>query len=97
VHIEAVFLAHIIPHLSDRFEERQAFYITDRAADLNDDYVVAVSDRLDRLFDLIGNMGYDLDCIAEVVAAPLFRDDIVIDLPCCKLFFWDVRIWVNRS
>ena len=39
VNVEDVVAAHVFAHLADRFQERQAFDVADRAADFDDHHV----------------------------------------------------------
>ncbi len=74
-------------HLSDGLKERHALDIADRAADLHHadlSLLAAVyfyfCRPADTVLDLVGDMGDDLDGRAEEVPAPLFLDDVPIDL-----------------
>ena len=80
VDVERVVAADVLPELADRFEERQALDVADRAADLDQHDVDAVRDRADRVLDLVGDVRNHLHGAAEVVAAPLLLDDALIDL-----------------
>ena len=68
------------PHLAHGLQEGQAFDVADRAADLADDDVVVAGDGLEGIFDLVGDVGDDLDGLAQKFAAPLFADDGLVDL-----------------
>src|SRR6185295_15245417 len=65
----------------NRFEERQAFDVADRAAYLYDDNVrrVLLRDRADCALYLIRDVRDDLNSLAEIVAAPLLLDDGEVD------------------
>ena len=69
----------LVAELADGLEVRQALDVTDRAADLDQNEVEALISRQDELLDGIGNMRDDLHRGAEIVAAPLFGDDVLID------------------
>ena len=81
VDVQDVLAAHVLAHLADRLEERQALDVADRPADLDDHHVrVAVAgDAQDPLLDLVGDVRDDLDRAAEVVAAALLGDDRGVD------------------
>ena len=65
--------------LADRLDERQAFDVADRAADLAN-HEVDVVGLVDREFlDRVGDVGDYLDGRAEIVAAPLAGDDVAVD------------------
>src|ERR1700721_2987493 len=70
--------------LADRLQKRQRLDVADRAADLRDDEVDigGLGDQRDALLDLVGDMRYDLDGPAQVVAATLAADHGVVDPPC---------------
>ena len=74
-------------HLPHGFEKRHALDVAHRAADLDQTDVgnPAAVDRLfgrtaDAVLDLVGDVGDDLDGRAEEVPAPLFLDDVPVDL-----------------
>jgi hypothetical protein len=66
--------------LPDRLQERQRLDVADGAADLDDLDVHALADAADALLDLVGDVRDDLDGAAEVVAAALLGDDVLVDL-----------------
>ena len=79
--VEDVGPSHVLAHLADRLEERERLDVADRPAHLDDDDVRAsvARDPLDPLLDLVRDVRDDLDGAAEVVAAPLLRDDRLVD------------------
>ena len=80
VHVADVGATHVEPELPDGLEERQDLDVADRAADLGDDDVdVLGGEPADAPLDLVGDVGDDLHGLAEVVAAPLGRDDRRVD------------------
>ena len=82
VDVEAILLAHVERELADRFEERLAFDVAHRAADLGDDHVDAGGGGLEQgRLDLVGDVGDDLDGLAEELAPPLLVDHREVDLP----------------
>src|SRR3979409_1497581 len=81
----------IVAELADRLEERQALDVADRAADLNQHEVDAVVAVAPEILDRIGDGRDHLDGGAEVIAAPLLGEDLLIDaaggdvvLPACR-------------
>ena len=66
--------------LADGFEERQPFDVAGGASDLGDEHVSVGGRRhiFDALLDFVGDVRDDLHGLAEVIAAPLFLDDIEI-------------------
>ncbi len=83
MHEQAVLASHLVAELAQRFEERLRLDVADRAADLQDDDLRArlLGGQPDPTLDLVGDVGDDLDGAAQVVAAPLLRDDLGVDLP----------------
>ena len=69
----------LVAELADRFEERQALDVADRAADLHQHEVVAVVAVADEILDGVGDVRDDLDGGAEIVAAPLLGQDVLVD------------------
>jgi hypothetical protein len=68
------------PELPDGLEERQDLDVADRAADLGDDHVdVVAREAGDAPLDLVGDVGDDLDGLAQVVAPPLGRQHRAVD------------------
>ena len=67
--------------LADRLEERQAFDVADGAADLDQHEIVFVIAGEDELLDRVGDVRDHLDGGAEIVAAPLLGQDVLIDAP----------------
>ena len=68
------------PDLTDRFQERLAFDIAGRAADLGDDHISAglLADLIDERFDLIGDVRDDLYGLTEEFAAAFLVEDVPI-------------------
>ena len=79
VDIDHVADADLVAELANRLEERQALDVADGAADLAQHEVEIVGlgerERLDR----VGDVRDDLDRGAEIVAAALLLDDVVVD------------------
>ena len=70
---------HLVAELADRLEERQAFDVTDRAADLDQHEVLIVGVGADEFLDRVRHMGNDLDGTAQVIAAPLAGQHPLVD------------------
>ena len=72
--------AQLVAELADRFEERQAFDVADRAADFaQHEILVAVELGGDEFLDRVGDVRNDLHRRAEIFAAPLALDHGLID------------------
>ncbi len=69
----------IVAELADRLEERQALDIADRAADLAEDEIESLVAVADEILDRIGDVRDHLDGGAEIIAAPLLGEDLLID------------------
>ncbi len=86
VHEDRVLAAGVLAELPHRLEEGQALDVADRAADLDDHHVGVRVTRAparhlaDRGLDLVGDVRDHLHRAAEVVAAPLARDHVAVDL-----------------
>ena len=76
-----VFAAEFLAHLADGFEEGERFDVADGAADFDDDDidVAGTSDLARGVLDFVGDVRDDLDGFAEVVAAALLGDDLLVD------------------
>src|SRR5271154_5325046 len=77
--IDRVAARHVITELADGFEIRQALNIAHRAADLAQHEIETLSSVPDEVLDGIGDVGNDLNGRPEIVAAPLFCEDFLID------------------
>src|SRR5215210_3040071 len=69
----------IVAELPDRLEKRQALDIAHRAADLAEHEVEAVIARADEILDRVRHVRNDLDGGAEIVAAALLAQNILVD------------------
>ena len=77
---DGVFAAEFLAHLADGFEEGERFDVADGAADFDDGDVCAIGgDFAHGVLDFVGDVGDDLDGFAEVVAAALFENDLLVD------------------
>ena len=69
---QTVFPSDFMADLADGFQKRLGLHVASGAADLRDHDVGAgfFLNRIDEVFDLIGNMGNHLDRLAQVFSAP---------------------------
>ena len=74
-----VLAAELLAHLADGFEEGERLDVADGAADLDDGDLAVGGDLAHGVLDLVGDVGDDLDGFAEVVAAALLGDDLLVD------------------
>ncbi len=79
VHIHDLLAPEFVAELPDRLEERQAFDVADRAADLAQDEILAVDIGLDEFLDRVGDVRDHLHRCAKVLAAALAADHGRID------------------
>src|SRR5450759_5347759 len=71
----------IVAQLPNRLEERQALDVADRAAYFAQHEVEAVIALADEILDGVGDVRNDLDGGAEIIAAPLLGEDVLVDAP----------------
>ena len=69
----------IVAELADRFEERQTFDVADRAADLAQHEVDVIAAGEHEILDGVGDVRDDLHRAAEIVAAALLGENVLID------------------
>jgi hypothetical protein len=69
----------LLPVLADRLQEGEALDVADRAADLGDHHVVVGRQPADRALDRVGDVRDHLHGRAEVVAAALLGDHVLVD------------------
>ena len=79
--IDRVVARQFVAQLADRLEERQALDVADGAADLAQHEIEAVIAVADEILDGVGDVRDDLDGGAEIVAAPLLGEDVLVDAP----------------
>ena len=79
MNIDDVAARQIVAELADRFEERQALDVADRAADLDQHEIDALVAVEDEFLDRVGDMRDHLHGRAEIIAAPLLGDQLLID------------------
>ena len=69
----------VIAQLPDGLEIRQALDVADGAADLAQHEIEALVAVADEILDRVGDVGNDLDGGAEIIAAPLFQQNFLVD------------------
>src|SRR5215472_979406 len=79
VNKERVIAPQFLAHLADGFEKRQRLDITDGAADFNQSHVYILRHFLHRGFDFVGYVRKHLDGLAQVIAAALLGDDLLVN------------------
>ena len=77
-----IFSADFIAELPDGFQEGEAFNIPDGAADFHNGHIKTVCCVADEIFYFVGNMGNDLNGFPQIISAPFFSDDGVVNLSC---------------
>ena len=81
VDVDRLAALEIIAELANGLEEGQALDVADRATDLDQHEIEALVAGEHELLDGVGHMGDHLDGGAEIIAAPLLGDDVLIDAP----------------
>src|SRR5436305_13461517 len=81
MHIDGMAARQVVLELADRLEERQALDIADSAADLAQHEVVAVVAVEDEILDRVGDVRDHLNGGAEIVAAALLCENVLISPP----------------
>src|SRR5438876_8750798 len=81
MNVDGVVARQIVLELADRLEERQPLDVADGAADLAQHEIELVIAVEDEILDGVGDMRDYLDRGAEIIAAPLLGQDILIDAP----------------
>ena len=82
-----IFVSHLMLELSDRFQKRLAFDITDRTADLDNGYAhvrirkVSVKTAL----DLVRDMRNDLHCATAIITTTFLLQNSPVYLSCCYI------------
>ena len=73
--------AQLPTQLADGLDKRQGLDVAHGATYLGDDKVILArgAEQLDVTLDLVGDVGDDLDGLAQVIATPLLVDDALID------------------
>jgi len=76
---DGVFATEFLAHLADGFKEGQRLDIAYGAADFDDGHIAIGRDLAHGVFDLVGDVRNDLHGLAEIVAAALLGDDLLVD------------------
>ena len=79
VDVDDVAARQVVAELADRLEERQALDVADRAADLDQHEIEALVAVEDEVLDRVGDVRDDLHGRAEIIAAPLLGDQLLVD------------------
>ena len=79
VDVDGVVARQVVAELADRLQERHRLDVADGAADLAQHEVVVVIAVEDEMLDLVGDVRNHLHGGAEIVAAPLLLDDVLVD------------------
>ena len=77
MHVNGALATEFVAQLADRLEERQAFDIAHRAADLAEHEIDVVVARQDEFLDRVGDMGDHLHRASEIIAPALLCDDVI--------------------
>ena len=79
MHEGAIVAALFVAHLADGFQKRQRLDVADRAADLHDHHIHVGRHFTHGGFDLVGDVRDHLHGLAQIIAAPLAGDDLLVD------------------
>src|SRR6201992_994568 len=79
VHKDCGFPAKLLPHLPNRFQERQRFDVSHSSPDFDNGHVVVGRHLAHGILDFVGYVGNHLDRLAQVVPAPLLGYDLLVD------------------
>src|ERR1700733_12144582 len=79
MNIDGMIARQLFLELPDRLEERQALDVADGAADLAQHEVELVVAVEDEILDRIGDVRDHLDGGAEIIAAPLLGENVLVD------------------
>ncbi len=79
MHESRALAAQFVAQLADRFEERQAFDVAHRAADLHQQEIDLVLARHHEFLDGVRDVGNDLHGAAQIAALALLLDHPLID------------------
>ncbi len=83
--IKDIFSSYIEPELPYSLEKRQALYITNSTAYLNNHNIIITANWLNRIFYFVCNMRDYLYCFSEVIASSLFFDNVIVYLAGGKI------------
>jgi hypothetical protein len=93
VNLHEVVLASSPSQLAHSLDERHALDITNSSSQLNDAHIGLLAGVIDGylcyllypILDRIGDVGDNLDGLAEIVAFSLALDDVLVDLASCDV------------
>ena len=85
MHEHAVVAPLLMAHLADGFHKRQRLDVAHGAADLHDHHVHVGRDFAHGGFDLVGHVRDHLYGLAQIIAAPLARNDLLVDAAGCEV------------
>src|ERR1019366_1505344 len=80
VYEQRVVAAQFLPHLADGFDEGQRLDVAHRAADFGDHHVHVLRDFFGRRLDFVGDVRNHLHGLAQIIAAALLGDDLLVNL-----------------
>src|SRR5680860_216531 len=81
MHIDTASAWQIVAKLADAFKKRQRLDVANSTANFAKDEIIVLVAIKDKFLDRIGNVRDDLNRCAEIVAAPLLGDDVLINAP----------------
>ena len=79
VHVDRLSARQVVAELADGLQERHGLDVADGAADLAQHEVELFIAARDERLDLVRDVGNDLHRGAQIVAAPLLLDDVLVD------------------
>ena len=82
VNINGIAARQIVAELADCLDERHRLDVADGAADLAQHKIIVLVALEDEILDFIGNVRNDLNGGAEIIAASLLVDDVLVDAAC---------------
>src|SRR3954452_15940694 len=81
MNVDGMIARKIVFDLANRLKERQALDVADGAADFAQYEVELIVAIEDKILDGVGDVRDHLDGRAEIIAAPLLGQDVLIDSP----------------
>src|SRR6185437_9300144 len=79
MHEQRIVAPQFLAHLADSFKKGQRFNVADRAADLNQSNIYILCHLLHGRFDLVGDVRDHLNGFAQIIAAALLGDDLLVN------------------
>ena len=97
--VKRVLAAHVGTHLAQGFHEGQTFNVAHRAAHLYQHHIrlALFSHQPNVAFDLVGDVGNDLNRAAQIIATPFTGNDLSINAPVVTLEAGCKLMSMNRS